>query len=187
MRTPVMSRNEITLFSVIALAMAATRVHHFGIGEVLPDASVAVFFLAGLWVRNPIALGALLLEAFLLDAAAIGWANVPATCVTPGYLMLIPAYAALWFAGRQVAQAPVQEIAGGARIAAALLAGVAVFFAISNLGFYIGGGFAASHGPAAFTASVIGYFPMFLGAAAAYAAIALAIRALVAVPQTAEA
>lgn len=179
MQARVLNRSEIVPFAVLALAMAATRVHHFGVGQVLPDASIAVFFLAGLWLRSPAALGVLLVEAFLLDAAAIGWANVPAVCVTPGYAMLIPAYAALWFAGRRVAGEDFAGFAGGSRIGFSLLVGVAAFFVLSNFGFYLGGGFAETHGVVDFLAAVIGYFPMFAIAAGIYVAVALAVRALI--------
>lgn len=187
MQTRILSRSEILPFAVLALAMAATRVHHFGVGQVLPDASIAVFFLAGLWLRNPLALGVLLVEAFLLDVVAIGWANVPAVCITPGYAMLIPAYGALWFAGRKVADESFSGFAGGSRIGVSLLLGVAAFFALSNLGFYFGGGFAESHGVAAFSTAVIGYFPMFAVAAGVYVAIALGLRALMPAARTARA
>lgn len=178
MQTRILSRSEIWPFAVLVLAMAVTRVHHFGIGQVLPDASIAVFFLAGMWLRNPLAFAVLIVEAFLLDAAAIGWANVPAVCVTPGYAMLLPAYGMLWWAGRYAADQDFSGIGRGLRVGFLLLAGVAAYFVLSNLGFYWGGGFADSHGAAQFSQAVMRYFPMFLGAAGVYVTVALAVRAL---------
>lgn len=40
---------RVGLFLVLALVMAATRINHFG---ALPDASWAVFFLAGFYLRG---------------------------------------------------------------------------------------------------------------------------------------
>ena len=37
------------IFLLLALAMAATRIHHFG---AVPDASWGAFFLAGFWLRG---------------------------------------------------------------------------------------------------------------------------------------
>ena len=37
------------IFLMLALVMAATRLHHF---DALPDASWGVFFLAGFWLRG---------------------------------------------------------------------------------------------------------------------------------------
>jgi len=80
--------------------MAATRMHHVGSGFSLPDASLAVFFLAGMLVHHRVLLPALLVGAGLLDYLAINQFGVSDYCVTPAYVFLIPTYATMWFAGR---------------------------------------------------------------------------------------
>jgi hypothetical protein len=44
--------------SALAALRAATRFHHFGSAMYLPDASLAVFFLGGLYLRRALAFGA---------------------------------------------------------------------------------------------------------------------------------
>jgi hypothetical protein len=163
---------------LLALAMLATRFHHFGIGTVLPDASVAVFFLLGAAGFGLFALVGFLALAFVIDAAAIGLANVPDVCVTWGYMMMAPAYGALWLAGRFVSGTHYAGFAGGARIGLALLAGVVGFFLLSNLGYYLGGGFAESHGFAGYWTTVAKYFPMYLKWSALYVVAGFVLAAL---------
>ncbi|MDP3839272.1 MAG: hypothetical protein Q8Q54_10150, partial [Methylococcales bacterium] len=93
-----LSAQTLTL-PLIAL-MALTRFHHFGDAFSLPDASLAVFFLAGLvFARRWWLLGFLLLEAAVIDYVAITHFNVSAFCVSAAYVFLIPTYAVMWFAG----------------------------------------------------------------------------------------
>ncbi|GGE40406.1 hypothetical protein GCM10007276_17170 [Agaricicola taiwanensis] len=162
---------------LLALAMLATRFHHFGIGTVLPDASVAIFFLLGVsglgigWLAAFFALG------FGIDVAAIGLANVPAVCFTWGYAFMAPAYAVLWLAGRSVASTNYRGFAGGARVGLALVAGVIGFFALSNLGYYLGGGFAETHGAMGYASAVAVYFAPYLKWAALYVIAGLVLAA----------
>jgi len=88
-----------TALPLVAL-MGATRMHHFGDTILLPDASLAVFFLAGLFFNSRAFFIALLIEAGLLDYVAISQFNVSDFCVSPAYAFLIPTYFAMWFAGR---------------------------------------------------------------------------------------
>jgi hypothetical protein len=89
------------LFLVLALVMALTRINHFG---VLPDASWAVFFLAGFYLRGSArwAFPLLMAEAVLVDFIVIRSAGMDFFahyCVSPAYWCLAAAYGALWFAG----------------------------------------------------------------------------------------
>src|SRR5256886_818791 len=52
MNLPKLSRDIITGTALIAL-LAVTRIGHFGGIATPPDASLAVFFLLGLWVASP--------------------------------------------------------------------------------------------------------------------------------------
>src|ERR1700730_5271487 len=96
------ARSERIAILALTVLMAATRIEHFGAGQIAPDASTAVFFLAGLLIGNPLWLLAFLAEALLLDLTAIHSVGVEAVCVTFGYGMMIPAYGALWLAARWV-------------------------------------------------------------------------------------
>jgi len=93
-------RHQTTVGLLLVILMAATRSHHFPtIQNILPDASWAVFFLAGVYLRPAWVLAALLGLSAFLDFAAINWIGISDFCVSPAYVALVPAYAALWFAG----------------------------------------------------------------------------------------
>ena len=94
------TKQQFVLLALFALLMAATRFHHFGSALFLPDASLAVFFLAGFYLSGVMALAVLLLEAGLIDYLAITMGGVSDWCVTPAYWFLIPTYACLWCGGR---------------------------------------------------------------------------------------
>ena len=100
------SRKERLVILLLTVAMAVTRIEHFGISRIMPDASTAIFFLAGLLIGNPLWLVAFLAEALALDVTAIKAVGVDPACVTFGYFMMIPAYAALWFAPRTLRALP---------------------------------------------------------------------------------
>lgn len=92
---------RIAIFSILALAMVATRFHHFAAA---PDASWAVFFVAGFYLRGSVrwAFPLLMALAVAVDVAVITgqgldfWSHY---CVSPAYWMLLPAHAVLWAGG----------------------------------------------------------------------------------------
>lgn len=112
--------------------MAATRFDHFGSPIALPDASLAVFFLAGMWQGGRYLFIALLLEAGLIDYLAINQYGVSDFCISPAYVFLLPTYAVLWLSGRFCKRG-----ARFARQAAMLIAATSMAFLISNGSFYL--------------------------------------------------
>jgi hypothetical protein len=127
------------LFALLALVMLATRVNHFG---ALPDASWAVFFAAGFYLRGQArwAFPALLALGVAIDYAVISgqgiafWSHY---CMSPAYWFLIPAYGAMWLGGawlrRQYAGLHLREL--GLLVAAAVIS-VSVCYLITNGSFY---------------------------------------------------
>ena len=100
--------STIAIFAALAALMAATRFDHFGSAVSLPDASYAVFFLAGLYLARSARAAmasfiALILGAGLIDYYATSVQGISDWCMTPAYWFLIPTYAGLWFAGRWLA------------------------------------------------------------------------------------
>jgi len=94
-------KNKSTLvFAALFLMMAATRSHHFSSALHLPDASLAVFFLAGFFIKRLLALPILLITAGTIDYLSITYGNSSGWCVSSAYWFLIPTYASLWFGGR---------------------------------------------------------------------------------------
>lgn len=171
------SRKERIVILLLTAVMAATRIEHFGINRIAPDASTAVFFLAGLLIGNPLWLLAFLAEALALDVTAIKAVGVDPVCVTFGYIMMIPAYAALWFAPRTLRADFKPGVLGFGKLALACVAGLAAFFVLSNIGYYFGGGFSTSLGFAEFSRRVAQYFPYYLTSTLIYSAVGVAIAA----------
>jgi hypothetical protein len=90
-----------TILALLALAIAATRVHHFA---AVPDASWAAFFVGGFYLREWTrwAFPALMALSVAVDALVIGAQGgnfLQHYCVSPGYWCLVPAYFALWAGG----------------------------------------------------------------------------------------
>lgn len=158
--------------AALALVMAVTRLGHFGEYGGPVDASWAVFFLAGLWLRDLRLFPGFFVLAWVTDLAAFAL-GTPTNCYSLAYLFLIPAYGALWMAGRWVADG------GYARLAAGVLASAAVTFVIANLGMYLFVGSPAAASPNAFALAVAGYFPGYLLTMAMYTAFGLLAEAAI--------
>lgn len=168
------SRFFVPLAVVFAAAMIATRFHHFGTALHLPDASMALFFLGGLWLRRHLAFAAFMALAVGLDWVSVAYAGVSDFCVTPAYAFLLPAYAVLWYAGRlwSVRIAPTLAALAGT-FALALLA-ASLSFAISNGAFYwLGGRYAHPH-LSEYFARLWQWGPLFVRTTLTYVAAALA-------------
>lgn len=168
------------LIAGLVLVMAATRFNHFGSSVALPDASLALFFLGGLYLaRFSGALwvfAALLLEAALVDCYAIGVQGASDWCVTPAYGFLALAYAAMWFAGRWFA--PRHTLTGKSLLgvfAVTALASAAAFV-ISNVSFFLFSGRYAEMSAAEYTSRVVQYFGSYLAVALLYVACAVAAQ-----------
>ena len=131
------------IFLALALVMGLTRgsihIHHF---EAFPDASWAVFFLAGFWLRGSVrwALPLLLAEAVVVDYLVINsqglgfWDHY---CVSPAYWFLAAAYGALWLGGSWLARRQAGlRLATLGQAVVALAVSEAVCFLVSNGSFY---------------------------------------------------
>ncbi len=172
--------SELAIACALAALMAATRFHHFGSALHLPDASLAVFFLGGLYLRRTVAFGGYIGLAALIDYLAIAHGGVSDWCVTPAYAFLLPTYACLWWAGVWCSRHDRHGWRGYARLAGALLVATGLAFLISNASFYGLSGYFGELSLAEYAARVARYFPPYLASALAYVAAAVALEALVA-------
>lgn len=132
-------RQRIGIFIVLALVMAGTRINHFG---ALPDASWAVFFVAGFYLRGSLrwAFPLLMALAVIVDFLVINsqglnfWSHY---CVSPAYWFLLAAYAVMSMGGALLGRLH-KEI--GVRslllLATSLVLATSVCFVISNGSFY---------------------------------------------------
>ncbi|HET6630680.1 MAG TPA: hypothetical protein VFG91_12965 [Woeseiaceae bacterium] len=171
-------RQQLAIGLILGGVMAATRFNHFGSPLSLPDASLAIFFLAGLYLGRPIWFPIFIAEAGLMDWASTA-GGVSAWCVTPAYGFLIPTYAALWLAGRCYRRYARKEWRTLVPLCATLGAGLVSAFAISNGSFYLFSGYFAELAWDDYLRGVIGYFPAYAGYALVYTMLALCVHAAV--------
>lgn len=160
--------DRLIVSAALAILMVATRLGHFGEFSGPPDASWAVFFLGGLWLRSGLMFSGFFALAFATDLAAVAL-GTPTDCFSPAYAFLIPAYGALWFAGSltdRFASAPF-----------AVVAAAATTFGLANLGMYW---FANVSGVDAgvYAAAVVRYFPHYLIVMSVYVTVALLASAV---------
>ena len=175
-----MTRNKsIALFALLVLLMAATRSHHFASLTHLPDASLAAFLLAGIYLPLA-AFPALLLVAGLADYAAINYAGVSDWCFSPAYWFLIPTYAVLWYAGRFYAARHSQSWRGLALFAATALVATSAAFVISSGSFYLFSGRLADMTALQYAGSAAKYYGQYLSGAFLYLLIAAGVQIAVA-------
>ena len=169
-----------TIALLLALLMAATRFHHFGSVTQLPDASLAVFFLGGFYLRRSVLFGCYLAQAALIDYLAITLGGVSDWCVTPAYAFLIPTYASLWFGGLWYARRHRLEWRTVAPLAGAVFGAVSAAFLISNASFYLLSGYFPEMSWTEYAARVAKYYPPYALAAVGYIGVAAALHALAA-------
>ena len=126
----------IAIFVTLIVLMAATRADHFGTVLHLPDASLAVFMLAGFYLPR-LAFPVLLIEAGLVDYLAINYGGVDGWCFSPAYWFLIPTYFVLWFAGRFYATRYQFSLRSLSEFAVIAFVATDAAFLISNASFYL--------------------------------------------------
>lgn len=151
---------------------------HFSPALRAPDATLAMFFLAGLWIASWQFTLVLLGAAALADQIAFA-GGVPDWCLTPAYAALIPAYLVMWFAGRYCRNTDFMSVAGASKLIAALVIACLIEFIISSGSFFLWSGYFPGMAASEYWSKTIGYFPSYLGWAAVYIAAAFAIASIV--------
>lgn len=155
---------------MLAVLMLVTRWHHFGDALHLPDASLAIFFVAGMLLPGALAFGALLLEAGAIDWIATSVGGVSDWCLSPAYWFLIPTYGVLWAAGRGYARVHRQRVRTLLPLCGALLVATSIAFLISNGSFYALSGRFPDMSWTEYAARVAKYYPPYLMSAFVYVA-----------------
>lgn len=172
------TRQQLLIGLGLAGLMAVTRSHHFATLEHLPGASWAVYFLAGIYLHRAWVLPALLAEAWLLDFAAYTWGGVSGFCLTPAYGFSLPAYSALWLAGRWYTNQHRFHWHSLMPLSLAVLGGAAVCELFSSGGFYFFSGRFAEPTLVEFGARLLKYFPAYLQSLLFYVGIAIVMHSL---------
>lgn len=171
-------RNQIIIVSLLILLMILTRSHHFASAHNLADASWAIFFLAGIYLRSVWPLLGLFALSVGLDFAATAWGGVSDFCITPAYIFLLPAYTSLWLAGRWYAKRYQFAWSTVMPLSASILTGLTLCELFSGGGFYFFSGRIAEASLGEFGGQMIKYFPLYIETFVFYVGIAVMIHAL---------
>jgi len=168
------------LAALFALVMIGTRFHHFGDMLHLPDASMALFFLGGIYLRKHLAFIGFVVLAVLVDWYSVSYAGVSDFCITVAYSFLPLAYAVLWYGGRLIAP----RFDGSLRSHGLVFLGIVVCatlsYAVSNGAFYwLGGRYTNPH-MTEYVARFMQWGPLFVRAAALYVLAAQVLHAVIA-------
>jgi hypothetical protein len=124
---------KLKLFLGLVVLMILTRYSHLRpLG--LPGATLAIFFIAGIYLRNLVYPALLIGCAGLIDYFSVQ--GGPAWCITPAYGFLIPTYLALWFGGRRFHTLEITHWRQAASMAFTLAICASLAFLISNGSFY---------------------------------------------------
>ncbi|TLY49717.1 MAG: hypothetical protein E6K53_12820 [Gammaproteobacteria bacterium] len=172
------------ILAVLVLVMACTRINHFA---PLPDASWAVFFVAGFYLRRslPWAFALLMAEAVLIDYAVItgqGMSFWDHYCVSAAYWFLVPAYLAMWYGGAFLAAHyhGLEARALGLACASFLVA-LALCYLVSNGSFYwLSASVPAPRSMSGWMKNLGDWFLPYLRSQGAYFGVAVTLHALAA-------
>jgi hypothetical protein len=165
--------------SVLVAVMALTRMDHFGSAITVPDASLAVFFLAGLGMNRLWFFALLLLEAGLIDYLGITQFSVSDYCISPAYGFLIPTYAAMWFAGSFSKLFVPLNMGNTATIAGIIALATTAAFVISNGSFYILSDKVDAFSWLQFTSQFTQYYPPYLTSTLCYGLVGVMLMGLI--------
>lgn len=170
---------DLALFSALALVMLVTRTHSLSQYLHLPDTSWASFFVAGFYIRSRLAFPALFALGFAIDVVVMGLLGGSSFCFTPAYWLLLPAYGAMWLAGRFAASRFGARITTLPAVLLLVCAATLVAQLLSSGGFYFLGGRYPEPTLDGFLPRVERYFPPTLWATLVWTGLAAAAHALV--------
>jgi hypothetical protein len=129
----------VAVLAILTLLMLATRTHHFSSFNHLPSASIAIFFLAGMYLRNIKAFWFFYILTLTVDLASSYYRGQFGDCITTSYPALVLSYGVMFTVGYytrpnwQQSDWHVNII----KVALALLVASSIAFFISNGSYYV--------------------------------------------------
>ena len=128
----------VAVFAILSFLMLATRTHHFASFNQLPSASIAIFFLAGMYLRNIKVFWFFYILTLTIDLASSYYRGQFGDCITTSYPALVLSYAAMFTVGyytRPNWQQSAWQM-NIAKVALALFIASSIAFFISNGSYY---------------------------------------------------
>ena len=90
---------HLSIAAAIAFLMLLTRGSHVLTSVALPDASLALLLIGGLYLRKAAWFGLFIVLATAIDFGAAAVDSLQGFCLTAGYWGMLPTYAVMWLAG----------------------------------------------------------------------------------------
>lgn len=168
----------------LVLLMIVTRGYHFASLHNLPGASWAIFFIAGVYLRPLWVLAGLFALTWVIDFSAYAWGSGSRFCFSSAYVFLLPAYSALWLAGRWYARHYQFAWRSLLALLASVLLGAFVCEIFSSGGFYFFSGRFTDPTLTEFAGRLARYFPGYLQSLAFYVGITAMIHSMIVVIQS---
>ncbi len=129
----------LAVFALLTLLMLATRTHHFASLNNLPSASIAIFFLAGMYLRKTSAFWFFYVLSITIDLASSYYRGQFGNCITTSYPALVLSYGAMFVVG-YYSKPKWQETSWQIniiKVALALFIASSIAFFISNGSYYV--------------------------------------------------
>ena len=160
------SSKHLAIAAALAFFMLLTRGSHVLTHVALPDASLALLLIGGLYLRKAGWLAFFVVLATAIDFSAAAIDSLQAFCLTVGYWGMLPTYAAMWFAGVWLGK----QSNGLDAVKFSLAALVATFtaFVISTQTYYLFSGRFPNHGLVETMQFGWNYLPSYLAYTAIY-------------------
>ena len=154
----------------LIVAMVLTRGPWINDWINLPNATLAIFFISGVYFRGIFIPSLLLISAGLIDFLAVK-SGVSSWCITPAYSFLIPTYLCLWFAGNQLNDLQIRTFREVSHLSLLLLLSSTAAFIISTGSFHLLSGRYEGVPIMEQAINSIKYYPGYIGGAFLYVGI----------------
>ncbi|WP_052177762.1 hypothetical protein [Methylotenera sp. G11] len=159
---------KVIIAAAIAFFMLLTRGSHVLTSVSLPDASLALLLIGGLYLRKAAWFALFVVLATAIDFGAAAIDSIQAFCLTDGYWGMLPAYAAMWLAGAWLGQQA--DSTGIAKYTAASVVSTFAAFVISTQTYYLFSGRFPDAGIVESLKHGWEYLPSYMGFTAMYLA-----------------
>ena len=157
---------QIIIAAAIAFFMLLTRGSHVLTSVSLPDASLALLLVGGLYLRKAVWFALFVVLATAIDFGAAAVDSIQAFCLTDGYWGMLPTYAVMWLAGLWLGkQADSTDIV---KFSAASLVATFAAFVISTQTYYLFSGRFPDAGIVESMQHGWEYLPSYMGFTAMY-------------------
>ena len=160
------SSKHLAIAAALAFFMLLTRGSHVLTHVALPDASLALLLIGGLYLRKAAWLVGFVMLATAIDFSAAAIDSLQAYCLTIGYWGMLPTYGAMWLAGVWLGKQ--SNGLDSLKFSLAAVVSTLVAFVISTQTYYLFSGRFPNHGLVETMQYGWNYLPSYLAYTAMY-------------------